>query len=521
MRRLLICGAFATWCFLNTWVEFAEGRVSYFARHDPLHAVALPVILCEVIITLAMLGAWELSRRRGLRFSRPIHLLFLASCLAPLGIGTVAALSVSPIDLTPVIREPLFWPVVLIVAVVPVGFAVSHLYATSWLLRRLFLYSWPVLAVVLVQAARSTLLRFPYASYKDRPFAASLTSHKQTIRVVWIIFDELSQTIAFGNRPAELLLPNFDGLKRESFYASTAEPPADSTELSMPSLTVGEIVITAASAGPNELLLRTGSRPEMFAWSSTPNVFDTAREMGFNTALVGWSHPYGRILNRSLTKCYWTAAWLASGVEERFEPQPLASAVWDRAQFQFVALPLIGHLPGGFSEIYQREEKVRRFSYLTDRAIEVVTDPAIGLALIHLPVPHPPTIYKRSTGELTGKGRIGYLDNVALADRTLGVLREAMERAGLWDATAVLVSADHGWRTSLWRGRPEWTEDDEAPSHQDTSGVPFLLKLPGQTFGVSYERRFNTVMTRKIITDILSQRLTSPEMIAHSIESGR
>ena len=78
-----------------------------------------------------------------------------------------------------------------------------------------------------------------------------------------------------------------------------------------------------------------------------------------------------------------------------------------------------------------------------------------------------------------------------------------MEQAGVWDRTAVLVSADHGWRVSLWRGNPEWTSDDEAASHQDTSVVAFPLKLPGQNSGVTYAERFDTIVTRDLLVEIL------------------
>jgi membrane-anchored protein YejM (alkaline phosphatase superfamily) len=93
-----------------------------------------------------------------------------------------------------------------------------------------------------------------------------------------------------------------------------------------------------------------------------------------------------------------------------------------------------------------------------------------------------------------------------------------MEESGLWDRTAVLVSADHGWRTALWRATTVWTAEDEAASHQDTMGVPFLLKLPGQTSGSIYDRRFNTVVTRALITGILNGQVTDAAAVAASIE---
>src|SRR6185437_1658136 len=178
-------------------------------------------------------------------------------------------------------------------------------------------------------------------------------------------------------------------------------------------------------------------------------------------------------------------------------------AMWDRARLQLDALPVAGHLPGMFPGVYHRREKIGRFAYLLDRAFEIANDPSIGLALIHLPIPHPPAIYNRSKGAITAEGRIGYLDSVAFVDRTVGALRRSMEQAGVWDRTAVLISADHGWRTYLWRGSPEWTAEEEAASHDDTSGVPFLLKLPGQTTGAIYTKPLDTIITRRLLTEIL------------------
>ena len=520
-RRIFICLAFATWCFLDTWVEYAEGGVAYFARQDPVRAVVIPIVWLEIILTLGMVGLWELCRRRGLGRALPFHLLFLALCFVPLGIGSVALLRALPFNLTATIRNPLFWPGVLIVVVVPLGFVCVRPRSASRFVLSALLCSWPFLIVVVVHAARETLLKYPGTAYADGALAAPFESPSARPRVVWIIFDELSQAIAFGNRPAGLALPNFDRLKSGSFYASSSESPADSTEIAMPSLILGERVIEAIPQGPDDLRVRTESQTSPRALSSMPNVFDAARDLGINTALVGWFHPYGRLINRSLTKCYWTAGWLRAGIEERSDPQQLLNAMWDRCRLQIAALPLVGHLPGVFPGVYQRQEKIERFTWLRDRAMEIVSDPAIGLALIHLPIPHPPAIYSRTGGTLTAQGRIGYMDNLVLADQTLGELRQAMEQSGLWGRTAVLVSADHGWRTRLWRGDAEWTPDEETASHQDTSGVPFLLKLPEQASGVVYSKPFNTIVTRQLITGILSGQLVDPSAIPGVVERRR
>jgi hypothetical protein len=497
-------------------VEYAEGHVVYFARQDPLRAVVVPIVALEAILTLGLLACWELVLRKRLDRMPALHLLFLALCAAPLGIGSLALLRVSPVDLTAWIRGRWFWPGAFLAGAAPLVWVCRHPIRASKLARRVLLWSWPVLLLVLVQAVRGSLL-FPHGVYADGPLAAPLHLQPGRPRVVWIIFDELSQTIAFGNRPVNLALPNLDALTGQSFYATAAESPAGATEISMPSLIIGEKVLQAQSDRPDGLRVKLSSRPEPVSWGSLPNVFDAARGLGFNTALVGWYHPYGRVLNRSLTKCYWAAGWLAPGIEEPGGAQPLWEGMWNRLGLQFVSMPLMGHLPGVHPERSYRREKLPRFTFLSGRAREIVSDPEIGLALIHLPVPHPPAIYDRARSIFTIETR-SYLDNVALVDREMGMLRQAMEDAGLWDRTAVLVSADHGWRTGLWRGSPEWTSEDETASRQDTMGVPFLLKLPGQTSGVVYSKPFNTVVTRELITGILKGQVTDPAAVVTLVE---
>jgi hypothetical protein len=406
----------------------------------------------------------------------------------------------------------------LAVGAVPLVWVVRRPVRASRLSRGILLYSWPVLLLMLVQAARGSLL-FPHRAYADGPLAAPLPSSPGRVRVVWIIFDELSQTIAFGNRAPDLALPNLDRLKQESFYATAAASPADETAIALPGLILGQQVVAATPDGPNDLRVRLESRAAAVPWSSLPNVFDAARDLGFNTALAGWYHPYGRVLNRSLTKCYWTAGWVLPGITEPSEPQSLMARIWDRVDLQFLALPLIGHLPGEFGETHSRREKLKRFAFLRDHASEIVADPMVGLALIHLPVPHPPAVFDRAHGVFRTEQSGSYLDNVALADRELGILRRAMEDAGLWDRTAVLVSADHGWRTRLWHTSSWWTPEDEAASHQETMGVPFLLKLPKPASALVYGKPFNTVVTRRLITGILSGSITDPAAVAASIEA--
>jgi arylsulfatase A-like enzyme len=132
-------------------------------------------------------------------------------------------------------------------------------------------------------------------------------------------------------------------------------------------------------------------------------------------------------------------------------------------------------------------------------------------------VPHPPAFYSRRKGELTAHGPVSYLDNVALADRTLGDLRQAMERAGVWDRTALVVTADHGWRRGYWHNGGDWTAEDEALDRGDPLRVPFLVKMPGQTAGYAHDRDFQTVTTRAIVTGVLTGEIAGPAQLARTV----
>ena len=149
-----------------------------------------------------------------------------------------------------------------------------------------------------------------------------------------------------------------------------------------------------------------------------------------------------------------------------------------------------------------------RVDYLTtlDRALRLVTRPEIGLAFLHMPVPHPPAIYNRKQHQLTAENRNGsYADNLALADATLGKLRQAMEASGQWDNSFVLLTSDHPLR-----GR--------GPKHP---WIPFLLKAPGQKEGLAYRQPFNNVLTHDLVMAVVRGEVHTPEEISIWLDQAR
>jgi hypothetical protein len=454
-------------------------------------------------------------RRAGIARSPWTHRLWLAACLPPLGISASALLAAAPWDLGPLVRNRFFWPAALTCILPLLVWAALRPARASRVMRGYFLGAIPVIAFILLEGLRGGLA-YPHEAYADVPAPAAIARRPEG-RVVWIIFDGMSEAMAFERRPAKLQLPNLDRLRKESFYATAAEAPADATLLSLPALILGAPVRDVVPADPRTLHLRVAADRAALSWGSLRNVFDDARKFGLNTALAGWYHPYGRVLGHSLTRCAWTAGWLPAGAEEPFTPQTFATLMRDRALLQISTLPLAGHIPLLNPVLFDRARKLGQFRWLGRQARAFACDPALGLVLIHAPVPHPPAIYDRRAGQFAASG--SYLDNLALADRTLGEWRAAMERAGILDNTTLILSADHGWRVQLWRGKAAWTAEEEAASAGiDSLGVPFIVRLPHREPGMRFDRPFNTVITRRLIGAVLHGDVATAADLASCIE---
>ena len=148
-----------------------------------------------------------------------------------------------------------------------------------------------------------------------------------------------------------------------------------------------------------------------------------------------------------------------------------------------------------------RQRHVLRYHRLLRESIEDATDPTLSLVLLHLPVPHEPAIYDRSSGRLTifNFRKDWYLDNLTLGDHVLGDLRRAMEQAGVWDRTTVLVTSDHALR--FYAG---WNE-------LSSPRIPYMVKLADQKRGIEYHNRFHTLLTRELIQACLLGQLRTPD----------
>lgn len=315
-------------------------------------------------------------------------------------------------------------------------------------------------------------------------------------RVLWIVYDELDYRTPFEDRASGMALPELDRLRAESFSASSAVPPGDRTERSMPSYLTGLRVTESTLVGRNQLELRVEGRQDVLTWSGRQTLLPKVRALGLNTGLAGFFLPYCAMLGDALTTCTWQPCVTCGRLTGVFG-NSVGESMW--------------HQASELAPRYGRRRHLAAYRALQAAGLALAADPAIGMALVHLGVPHEPTIYDRveadySFGAVTGDE---YAHNLALVDRSLGELRRAVEHSGLRDRTTLMVFGDHGRRSK----RNSMTIDDPR--------VPFIVQLAGQSEAVSYNPPVDLLRVHDLTLELLAGHITTVGQLTTWLDAGR
>lgn len=303
-------------------------------------------------------------------------------------------------------------------------------------------------------------------------------------RVLWVVYDELDYATAFERRPADLRLPAFDRLASEGLLATRATPPGDRTERSMPSVLNGTRVADAALVGRNQLMIETAGSAGRTAWSSEQTLLPQVRALGFNAGLAGFFLPYCALIGDSLAECSWEPCVTCGRLTGVFGSS-FADSLW----YQVAEL----------APRYGPRRHLGAFRAVQASALQLAADPTLGFAVLHLPVPHAPTIYDRGRNEyrLSGAPGDGYLHNLALADRSLGEIRGAVGDAGLASRTTLIVFGDHGRRA------PPGSHEISDPR------VPLIVHVPGSGRGTRLDTPVEVLRVHDLTLEMLAGRVTT------------
>jgi hypothetical protein len=311
-------------------------------------------------------------------------------------------------------------------------------------------------------------------------------------RIVWLLFDELSYDQTFDHRFPGLAMPAFDSFKRNSVSFSDLKPAGYYTDRVIPAFFLGAPVDNIRSNLDGDAMVRLAGNGQWKAFDAHATLFADAQRLGWTTGVVGWYNPYCRILAGTLNYCFWR---MGDGQSDGAMP--------DHSALQNAVAPIVEtgrglkHEPG-----FAHERLEQDLTAIMPQAEALIRDQTIGFVFIHLPVPHPPGIYDRRLGRQRATG--SYIDNLALADKSLAELMGVLGSTPLAQKTTVIVCSDHSWRVPMWRSTAVWTKEDEAASHGRFDPRPVLMiHFPGQESEKAVTAPFDAIRIHEIIEHML------------------
>ena len=320
-------------------------------------------------------------------------------------------------------------------------------------------------------------------------------------RIVWIVFDELSYAQLYEKRAANLQLPHFDELARESTVFTNVQPAGSRTEKILPSLLSGRIVDGLRFSFRNRLAVHNQDRRGWHPLTGSGTVFGDARLHGWRTAAVGWYNPYCSVYRDALDDCYWT------DLDEFDGPMSPTATFW-----QNVSTPLVQLVrelgPGEKANValcdYDVRDRLKTEMDLQPHSFQMLRTDQADLMFIHLGVPHSPNIWSRADNAYTQHCGSSYLDSLALADRLLGEIMTTLKASPRWSQTTVVVQGDHSWRTQIWEGLPAWTAEDERASGGVFDPRPaMIIHRAGQISGELENEPWPLIRVHDVVEGVL------------------
>jgi hypothetical protein len=488
LRDVLVAISLANLCFLSSWLILLNPNhyVYYFWKNDPGF-----IELSSLVVSILLLASLFWIARR-LSQGRVVRWLFLLVLTWPVNSLFIDYAKLSILEAALKTR----WGIFVLVAL-----AGALLFLVWQKQDQVIAAALSVLVVlsplILVNSTVSVWLRHKHPQLLQAQQPQTIVKHNNGPGIVWIIFDELQWQMVFENRPANLKLPEFDRLIGESVHFTNAYPPSWQTLTSMPALISGQFVKSAMPKNEYELELEN-ERGTFVDWSKQTSIFSEAKKAGFTTGIAGWYHPYCRVIGNNADACYWTPQ--LGPTNPSLGQLGFSTGLINNVTIAVLRIPLMFRLSHSIYERKQRNDHDAELRDILSNSKQLLAQHQ-NLTLLHFPVPHSPWI---NESQLDAQNVNGYLDNVRIADRTLGDLRQLLGND--WDDSVVVVSADHWWRDA--------PKTDGKRDHR----VPFMVKLAGQQDGVEYQNAFNTILTRALLLELLKGEMKKSSAVVEWID---
>lgn len=347
----------------------------------------------------------------------------------------------------------------------------------------------------------------------DRPVSRSDVLPKQ--RIVWVLFDELSHDLIFEHPARGERFPVFERMWHQSVSLDNIEPLGMFTDKVVPSLLIDRRLEEIRSTFSGQLLERDSKASKWGPYHAEDSLFGRAHREGWRVGIAGWYNPYCRIFNQVLTSCQWTP-----GIPN-YLPIEIIGASEEKSAFaNALAIPraLIRRFlhPEARSNPYLLQQNIRDYYQVMQNSKRLIQNSQLDFIFLHLPVPHPPGIYSRTSHRICECG--DYFDNLELADSTLSELQSDLQSTSLASNTILIISSDHSWRVPFWRLGPDWSQEEEGISHGSFEQKPvFLVHFPGQTQGNHISTPVSELVEHDLIEEMLDRKVENLDALTSSM----
>lgn len=488
-RDLLVGLSLANLCFLRLWGEVlaVSGPDAYFSTLSNADIVAL---MANVLL---LAGCFVAGAAIARRFGRAGRVLMVAGFV----LVFVALLNHLGPELNPGVLSlvdpwksgkhlDVILPIFVVLAIVAAS--------VKWPQRALriavgfVLLLSPFAAITFSRAALILLRVNPSEALAARvPDVDVELPRREGPRVVLIVLDAMGRYHAIDARPDSIEMPALDRLRAEALDAAQVTQIGRQTKISVPAMLSGVEVSGSEPVGTDELMLTLEDGTSV-PWSETDNLIVEAQRLGGVGVIAGWYHPYCRLFETADACATYPARTVGSRARE--------TGFWRALLEQQRALIPYFSLRLRQVEIVETQRRdLAQAAVLGER----------GFVFLHVIAPHTPWIWNHQEQDytLTEFSPDGMFFNLELADLMLAEIREAMERAGQWDSTAVIVTSDH-----VAQYRPRWIEEP------DDQRVPFIVKLPGVPGGRVYSKPFNAIAVHALASALLRGELQDYDALA-------
>jgi len=343
----------------------------------------------------------------------------------------------------------------------------------------------------------------PLDESSARNHPPTLTLSGPNRRIVWILFDELSYDQTFDHQAFGIELPNFDQLRARSVSFSQLKPAGFYTERIIPSLFSGRRIDQIRSTVDGDLWYKDPSQNRWFAYDPRITLFAVAQQNGWSSGIDGWYNPYCHILASVLNVCSWEPYDSSIFTAEAFGASEEKSILANAAILPTMFLANLTNRNAAPANAH-----IQEYITVVARTHALIQNDQVNFVFLHIPAPHPPGIYDRLRHVLRPGGT--YLDNLVLADDTLGTLLKEIDVTPSASRTTVIVSSDHSWRIPLWRPASDWSAEEERASGGRFDDRPVLLiHFPGQNSGDDVNSAQPELLEHDIIAGMLLGKINN------------